>query len=265
MRYLLLLVSAAALFAASQMSLTVEKLKAFIESAVQLKQPDAQVAQYLRQVKLTEKLDDATVEELQNKGAGPKTVAALRLMVDGTANLPEPPPPAPKPVLIPIPAPSSEEQEKILDETREYVMNYTKNLPNFICVQVTRREIDPSGKGTAFHTTDTITAKLTYDGQHEDYDVVLHNNQPLTNVKMDQLGGTTSSGEFATMMKEIFEPESHTRFGWDHWATLRGRRTYVFAYDIDQTYSRYQIEEKETKQSIMPAYRGLVYIDRDTK
>ena len=153
----------------------------------------------------------------------------------------------------------------ILDEAREYVLNYTKNLPNFICVQVTRRYIDASGKGTAFHNTDTITAKLTYDGQHEQYDVVLHNNQPLTNVKMEDLGGTTSSGEFGTMMKQIFEPDSRARFAWDHWATLRGRRTYVFAYDIEQAFSKYQIEEKDTKQSIVPAYRGAVYIDRDTK
>jgi hypothetical protein len=264
MRYLLLLVSAAALFAASQMSLTVEKLKAFIESTIQLKQPDAQVAQYLRQVKLTERLDDATVEELQNKGAGPKTVAALRSMVDATASLPQPAPSAPKVAYVPPPAPTSAEEQKILDETREYVMNYTKNLPNFICVQVTRRYIDPSGKGTAFHNTDTITAKLTYDGQHEDYDIVLKNNQPVTNVKMEQLGGTTSSGEFGTMMKEIFEPESHAKFAWDHWATLRGRRTYVFAYDILQGFSKYHVEETDTKQDIVPAYRGLVYIDRDT-
>ena len=265
MRYLLLLISASALFAAAQMSLTVEKLKAFIESAVQLKQPDIQVAQYLRQVKLTEKLDDATVEELQTKGAGPKTVAALRGMVEATATLPEPPPPTPKPIEVPIPPPSSVDQEKILDEAREYVMNYTKNLPNFICVQVTRRYVDASGKGTAFHTTDTITAKLTYDGTHEDYDVILKNNQPLTNVKMEDLGGTTSSGEFGTMMKEIFEPDSNAHFGWDHWGTLRGRRTYVFSYDIEKSYSKYHIEEKDTKQSVVPAYRGLVYIDRDTK
>lgn len=263
MRYLLVLVSATVLFAASQMSLTVDKLRAFIESSVQMKQPDAAVAQYLRSVKLTEKLDDATVEELQNKGAGPKTVAALRVMVDATATLPAPPPPAPKTVYVPIPAPDSIEQAKILDETREYVMNYTKSLPNFICVQVTRRYVDGSGKGNAFHNTDTITAKLTYDG-HENYDVILRNNQPVTNVKMDQIGGTTSSGEFGTMMKEIFEPDSNARWGWDHWATLRGRRTYVFAYDIAQENSKYHIEETDTKQAIVPAYRGLVYIDRDT-
>jgi hypothetical protein len=82
---------------------------------------------------------------------------------------------------------------------------------------------------------------------------------------MEQLGGTVSAGEFGTMMSEIFEPQSQAHFSWDHWATLRGRRTYVFAYDIEQEYSRYHIKETETNKEIVPAYRGLIYIDRDTK
>lgn len=264
MRYLLFLTAAAGLSVAADMSLTVDKLKAFIASAVQLKQPDIQVAQYLRHVKMTEKLDDQTVETLQSLGAGPRTVAALREMVETSATLPTPAPPPPKAVYVEPPAPDSIEQGKILEEVRQYVMNYTKSLPNFICVQVTRRYVDASGKGTAFHNDDTITAKLTYDGQREDYEVILKNNQPVQNVKMEQLGGTTSQGEFGTMMKDVFEPESRARFGWDHWGTLRGRRTYVFTYDIEQPYSRYRIEEKDTKQSIVPAYRGLVYVDKDT-
>jgi hypothetical protein len=264
MKYLLILAAAAGLVAAD-MSLTVDKLKAFIASTVQMKQPDIQVAQYLRHVKMTEKLDDRTVEALQSQGAGPKTVAALRELVEASATLPEAAPPAPKQVYVPKPPPDSVEQGRILDEMREYVMNYTKNLPNFICVQVTRRDIDPSGKGTAWYHRDTITTRLSFDGQKEDYQVALVNNQPVTNMKMEQLGGTVSAGEFGTMMKDIVQPDSNARFAWDHWATLRGRPTYVFAYDITQPYSKYRIEETDTKESIVPAYRGQLYIDRDTK
>jgi hypothetical protein len=44
MRYLLLLVTAAALTAAAEMNMTVAQLVAFIRSSVQLKQPDIKVA-----------------------------------------------------------------------------------------------------------------------------------------------------------------------------------------------------------------------------
>jgi hypothetical protein len=262
MRYVLILAAAIGL-AAADMSLTVDKLTAFIRSAIQLKTPDKDVAEYLHHVKMVEKLDDRMVEELQGMGAGAKTVAALRALSDASSTLPVATPPPPKPVYVPKAPPSSIEQEKIIDEAREYVMNYTKNLPNFICVQVTRRSFDPKG-GNNWYKSDTITARLTYDGQREDYLVILHNDQPVTNVSMEKLGGTTSQGEFGTMMKEIFEPESRAHFSWDHWGTLRGRATYVFAYDIEQQFSRYHILV-EDNLNIVPAYRGLVYVDQDTK
>ena len=264
-RYLLLLLAAAGLFAATEMSLTVEQLKSFIQSAVKLKQPDVQVAEYLRHVKVTEKLDDRTVEDLQTLGAGPKTVAALRALVDASASMKTATPPAPKPTYVQPAPPDSIEQGKILDEVRDYVMNYTKTLPNFICVQVTRRDVDASGKGTSWRHADTITAKLSYNGDHEDYEVILKNNEPVTNVNMEQLGGTSSAGEFGTMMKDIFDPGSQARFGWDHWATLRGRRTYVFSYDIEQENSRFHITEMDSKEDIIPAYRGLIYVDKESK
>jgi hypothetical protein len=265
MRCLLVLVTALALTAAGEMSLTVEKLTEFIKSAAQNKSPDKQVAETLRHFKMAEKLDDRTIEELQSLGAGPKTVAVLKELGDASASLPAAAPPPPKPVVVPIPPPDSIEQAKIIDEAREYVLNYTKSLPNFICVQVTRRDVDRNGTGSSWYRLDTITSKLSYNGQHEDYEVIMKNDQPVTNVKMEQLGGTVSAGEFGSMMSEIFEPQSQAHFSWDHWATLRGRRNYVFAYDIEQEYSQYRIKEVETGRQIVPAYRGLIYIDRDNK
>ena len=45
-------------------------------------------------------------------------------------------------------------------------MNYTKSLPNFICVQVTRRDVDSRAAKTGHHV-DTITSRLTYNGQRK--------------------------------------------------------------------------------------------------
>jgi len=240
--------------------MSVAQLVMFIRSSVELKQPDRQVAEYLRHVKLKDKLDNRTIEELQSMGVGPRTVAALRELGEASANLTTTPPPPPPPVYVPPPAPSSEEQAKIIDQARTYAQNYTKDLPNFICVQVTRRDYDPTGAGNNWYHADTLTARLSYNGT-ESYEVILHNDQPVANGKdMRQFGGTTSEGEFGSMLRELFDPESHTHFSWDHWATLRRRRAYVFAYDVEQQYSKYHVEADD-KLSAVPAYRGLVYID----
>jgi hypothetical protein len=64
-------------------------------------------------------------------------------------------------------------------------------------------------------------------------------------------------------MREIFERKSETRFEWDKWATLGGRRMYVFAYDIDKDHSQYSIVW-DRSEKIIPAYRGKIYVDKET-
>jgi hypothetical protein len=91
----------------------------------------------------------------------------------------------------------------------------------------------------------------------------VNNSTAAPGTTMDKLGGTTSMGEFGSMMREIFDLGSHAQFEWDHWGTLRGRPTYVFSYDIEQQYSQFHVTAEKTLD-IVPAYRGLVYIDKDT-
>src|SRR5258706_14418383 len=92
-----ILIVAAFAAAAADMTMTVEQLTSFIKSAIKLKTPDPQVADYLKRVKLSNRLDDRTVEELQGLGAGMKTVAALKGLVEGSAKLPAPAPPPSSP------------------------------------------------------------------------------------------------------------------------------------------------------------------------
>ncbi|HTF67482.1 MAG TPA: hypothetical protein VK638_32860, partial [Edaphobacter sp.] len=83
MRRLALFGLLAASLALAETRMTVEQLRGFIKSSAQQHLPDKQVAEYLKQVKLTNKLDDSTIEDIQGLGAGPKTVEALKVL--GTA------------------------------------------------------------------------------------------------------------------------------------------------------------------------------------
>jgi hypothetical protein len=253
--------------AAAQMSLTVDQLVSFIKSSIQLKHDDRKVADYVKKIKLSNKLDARTVEALQGMGAGPSTVAALKLLITESSGLAAPPPPAPKPVVVGPPPPDSIEQAKILAEITESALNYTKNLPNFICMQVTRRYADVSGMEN-YRLMDTIAEKLSYFEQKEDYRVVSRNNVPVTaNLQHEQLDGATSSGEFGSMLFDIFSPESETTFDWERWATLRGRRMHVFSFRVEQSRSKYSIRygRGAGERTIIAGYHGLIYADRDTR
>lgn len=263
MRFRLLTIALAACLAATaQTTLTVEQLAKFIKSSIELKHSDRQVAGFLSRCKMTERLDDRTIEELQGEGAGPRTVEALQQLRDASRELPKPAPPAPPPVRSPIPPPSPEEQARIIEEVRENALNYTRSLPDFICTQVTRRFVDPSGL-ELWQSADVLTSRLSYFEQKEDYKLILVNNR-VTNQSFDSLGGATSTGEFGSMLREVFEARSRAEFQWARWATLRGRRVYVFSYRVPQPFSQWRISY-ERRMEIIAGYRGEIFVDRDTR
>ncbi|MCU1261328.1 MAG: hypothetical protein JWO80_4213, partial [Bryobacterales bacterium] len=137
-----------------------------------------------------------------------------------------------------------------------------------LCLQVTRRYVDPRGTGTWGGPADTIAAKLSYAEQKESYEVLTRNGQLVpkgTDIHSKTLGGTTSSGEFGSMLRYIFEPSSDAEFHWDHWARLRDRVAYVFNYTVDQAHSKWGISDGETNREVVPGYRGLVYVDFETR
>src|SRR6266542_1876668 len=111
---------AVCLCATAQQALTIDQLVSFIRSSIKMKQPDKQVAQFLARVKLSQRLDERTVEQLQGEGAGPKTVETLRALSAQSKELAAAAPVAAPVKPAPIPPPSSEEQAQILSEVRQW-------------------------------------------------------------------------------------------------------------------------------------------------
>lgn len=259
-----------AALAAQAQSLTVKQLFSFLQSSVQMKQSDREVAGFLSKAKMSEKLDDRTVEQLQALGIGPKTLTVLRHLSEESQSLA-----AAAPVVevktVPKPPPSSEEQAQIISEVREYALNYSKNLPDYICTLVVRRYAAPypggkyggrRGDDPSWELQNTLTVKLSYNDQKEDYKLILINNSP-TQMDYNKVGGSRSTGDFGTMLREVFEPETEAHFEWDHWGLLRARPTYVFAYHVAQERSKWHVSADQ--EDTIPAYKGLIYVDQETK
>ena len=173
MRYrLLACLLAIASLAMGQAKLTIQQLVTFVKNQQQMikegKSTDKETAKWLATVKLSEKLDESVIEDLQGAGVGHETIKALERLSDLSKNLAAAnlQPPLPD---DPIPIPSSIEQGKILDEVRDYVMNYDSSLPDFICLEVETRKVAPRpggryggrvGSDPSFLTQDVITSKL---------------------------------------------------------------------------------------------------------
>jgi hypothetical protein len=248
---------------AQQRQMTAPQLVSFIRSSIQLRQDDHQVADVVRRIKLSTRLDSKTVEELEGLGAGPRTVAALKQLVTASATLAEAPPPPPATPVIVLQEPDPLEKKRVLEQVTQNALSYVESLPNFICTQVTRRHIDPTGTET-WRSDGTIQEHLSYVDHHEDYKVTMVDNRPVEGLDHDKVGGNRSSGEFGSMLEDIFDPSSNARFEWERWATLRGRRMHVFSYQILKPYSKYSIRDDQSGQTVVPGYHGLIYADRDS-
>jgi hypothetical protein len=263
----------AALFAQRQM--TVAQLTGFIKTSVDAKLADKDIAAELKKIQLTEKLEPNAVSQLMSLGAGPRTSAALRELATASESLPPPgasptaagapaaTPAArftmspPKPAVM-LTVPDSVEQEKILDAIRDYALNYSQNLPNFICTQVTRRQEDPTGSGDHYRSVDKIQELLTYYEHHENYKIMAVDGKLVDNKDRKSLGGATSEGEFGSMMYEIFDPVTATEFEWTKFGKLDGVIMNVFSYRIPQERSHYSILYRDTDR-IISGYHGVVY------
>lgn len=255
-----------ALASLAQQQLTVDKLQEFITSSISQKMLDKDVAAFLAGVKMTEKLSPRTVEDLQSKGAGPKTVAALTRLAEASATLPAPAPkaaaPKPKPPRTP---PPYEVQQKVIEEAREYALNYSKTLPDFICLQVTRRYLDrhykPGTEGS-WSVSDKLAEKLTYFDQQEKYEAVSHNDTSLYGkAGADKFGGALSRGDFGTLLREIFDPKSSAEFHWERWTGLDGHWMHVYTFVIDQAHSNDTLDYNNGAARVTAAYHGEIFIE----
>jgi hypothetical protein len=249
--------------AIAQRAMTVADVIAFVDSQIKLKGDDKATADFLRGIKLTQKLEVRDVEDLQGRGAGVRTLQALHKLSEDSASLPAAPAPQVVEAPPPKPPPSAQEQTAILAAMKEYALNYTKNLPNYVCVQTTRRRIEPTERGY-MPQGDEVQELLSFVDGKESYKVEMVNGKSQPNLKHDQLGGVVTSGEFGSMLFNIFDPASGADFHWDHWATLRGKPMYVFAYSVPKS-SGYSMYHGESKREYTSAYQGLVYADVQTR
>jgi hypothetical protein len=257
------------LSAPAQNGLRFEQLRDIIRSSINQGLSDKDVAKYLKNQTLTFSLSDALIEEFQGMGAGPRTIESLRLLRDQSQALP-----APSPAAVAgeqpsgPPPPSKEEQDRILAEARRNALEYTEGLPDFLCLQITRRYIDPSGLEMDWLQYDEVKSRVSYVEGHENYELVSVNNK-VSERSFDELGGATSTGEFGSLLKELYEPRTAAVFTWARHSLLRGRPVYVFEFRVPRSRSKWRLTYTAARNApadqIVTAYSGLAYIDKETE
>ena len=253
----------------AQSGLSYSQLRQFVKSSVDQKLKDKDVANYLKRQVVRFEISDRLIEEFVGWGIGPRTLKALEALQVSTAGMPTPAPiePAAKAEPQQPPPPSEEEQRQIIEDARQLARLYTDELPNYVCLQVTRRYFDPTGMEMDWLKHDEIKTRVSYFDGKEDYENLTVNDK-ITTKGFSELGGTTSTGEFGTILDSLFNLETDAQFRWARHSLLRGHPVFVFHLEVPRYRSSWTLTSTssggEGIRSIRSGYTGLVYIDKES-
>ena len=149
---------------------------------------------------------------------------------------------------------------ELLDRTKEWAGSFTGGLPNFVCQQFTTRYSEVS-RSEGWQAQDVVTAKVLYEDGKEAYGDITVSGKKTSKTMMD-LGGTTSTGEFASMLASLFDPGRATEFKFYRSATQNGSDSAI--YDFKVTLPRSDWTISIGGQLLRPAYSGSVWVDKAT-
>jgi hypothetical protein len=170
---------------------------------------------------------------------------------------PEPPVAASAPADS-IPTRSLSPSEALIERARQAAFEFSEKLPNFICKEVMARY---SQRGREETPLDIVSAEIIYDHAKESYRNVKINDRP-TDTSLEEIGGSWSTGEFASTLLELFHPDTNARFRSSGPSSISGLRGQVYDFEVRSENSHWRVQADS--QTMVAAYGGSVWLDPST-
>jgi hypothetical protein len=164
--------------------------------------------------------------------------------------------------------PDAKESAEVLAKARAATLEAVDEMPDFVVKQAIQRSVAYAGTNN-FRNLDRLIVAVSYrsDGR-EEYKVLSLNgvlqDNPKPKQTYEEVGGTSSTGEFVTVLATIFKPESETKFEPLDTDTIRGRRAIIYNFNIAKDKARQQITSAgSTYDSTIAGMKGKIWIDRE--
>lgn len=161
---------------------------------------------------------------------------------------------------------SEKEAREIIEKTRKNTLEAVAEMPDFVVKQQVQRSAAYAGTGN-FRNLDRLVVAVSYraSGQEEykvlSLDGVIQNN-PQPKRSYEEAGGTSSTGEFVTVLATVFKPENDTRFQYVDTDEIRERKAMMFDFETEKDKAKQQIiSSAATTVSTIAGMRGRIWID----
>lgn len=155
---------------------------------------------------------------------------------------------------------TSADTDPRITKAREVLANYLDSLPNYYCREQIAR-FQSTTKPVDWQAVDVVAATVVYEGRREQYRDLTINGKPVKQ-GMEQLTGAWSTGEFASTAMDLFHPATDADFAFSKNTKIANHDAVVFDFEVPQERSHWKI--LVASQYYMPAYRGSVWLDKNT-
>jgi hypothetical protein len=146
--------------------------------------------------------------------------------------------------------------DDLIRKATDAALDFVEGLPAYVCQEMMTR-YQGEGKPIRWQAIDVVTMNLVYENGKEDYRDITVNGKPKKS--LEETGGAWSTGEFGTVLIDLFSPATATDFVYRRDTRVNGITTKVYDFSVARENSHWSI--KMGSQSYNPPYRGGVWID----
>jgi hypothetical protein len=232
--------------------ITVQQLQEMLHSLQQANKTDAEVADELKQIELTEELTRNTMDNLASSIPGPLSTQQLYVLEERSAVLT--PPAADLPSL---PAPDATAQKALLDKAIDYAVKTYARLPHLTATKTTIRfqdNLKPPDRADPGKVPDTVwkDARMANGSQFiyyigsTDAKVESQNGVEMVSKGKDPTrwganGEIVQVGTGLVLSSIVQEAQAAGKFTWLRWETVNGLQTAVFSFAVEKKKSHYTV------------------------
>jgi hypothetical protein len=150
--------------------------------------------------------------------------------------------------------------EPLIRKAADAAMEFTQTLPAYVCQEIMAR-FQSESHVPNFQPIDVVSTDLVYENGREDYRNIKINGKAVK-TKIEETGGSWSTGEFGTVLLNLFSPGTGTEFHFRRDSRAGGIMAKMYDFEVLRENSRWSIIA--VSQTYQPAYTGAVWIDPAT-
>lgn len=168
--------------------------------------------------------------------------------------------------------PDAKESADILSKARQETLAAVAEMPDFVVKQMIQRSAAYAGTGN-YRNLDRLVVAVSYRAPAqegapgaEEYRVLSKDGVPQAAGQLkssyQETGGTSSTGEFVTVLATIFKSENETEFAPLATDVVRGRRAIIYNFEIAKEKTPQTIGVEKIG-STTAGMIGKIWIDRE--